>query len=100
MSFAQGAMKTWFSNMLSFGTLLCAIGILVWGYAFVMRALVYNLPPAGPYPYPIQILGAIMMSVLGWYNVERGSSRLAFWVGSVMLYLTIGAGLLMILDLP
>ena len=88
------------SQLLSSGTFLCVVSVAVWGYALFMSIVVYNLP-AGPYSsYVVPMLGAGVMSLLGWYNMERGSTRLEFCIGALALYLTIGAGILMIIDLP
>jgi hypothetical protein len=75
------------------------VSVLVWAYAFFMSIVVYDLPPAGHYPYPIKIFGAAMMSLLGWYNAERGSTHFEVWIGTFGLYLIIGAGILMIIGL-
>ncbi len=68
--------------------------MLLWGYD-VYFMIAYNMPPHPMYPYPVVMLGAIMMSFLGWYIVERASTtKFETYVGFALLYLILIAGIM------
>lgn len=79
-------LKEHLSSILANPRVILVANLFLLAYFFFMEIVVYK-SPSGKLPYSILVPGTAALCILGWYIVERGSTKLEKGVGYALSYM-------------